>query len=183
MKLVDSFLDVVKVFNLKKFEDERGFFVEQFHSSRYKNFQINDRFVQDNQSRSQKNVLRGLHFTINNNQSQMMTVARGEVFDVVVDVRPNSKTFGKYKSFILSDEGPQQIYMPHGFAHGFCVLSEYADLIYKASKLYDSNDEYGILWNDEDISIDWPISNPVISDRDLMHGSLRDYKIFLKSEN
>ena len=178
MRVVDNFLDKVFIYDLKKFEDDRGFFIEKYHKERYSEFGIDSTFVQDNQSRSIKNVLRGLHFTINNPQAQMMTVSRGKVFDVVVDVRPKSETFGNYKSFILSDEGPQQIFMPHGFAHGFCVLSEYADLIYKATKLYDPNDEFGIKWNDPDININWPIDKPIISDRDLEHPSLEEYKIF-----
>lgn len=178
MEIVDNFLEKVFVFKLRKFEDERGFFIEKYHEQRYAELGIDSKFIQDNQSRSKKNVLRGLHFTINNPQAQMMTVSRGKVFDVVVDVRPKSKTFGNYKSFILSDEGPQQIFMPHGFAHGFCVLSEYADLIYKATKLYDPNDEFGIKWNDPDININWPLDKPIISDRDLEHPSLEEYKIF-----
>tara|TARA_B100000242_G_C43049756_1_gene490348 strand:+ start:140 stop:685 length:546 start_codon:yes stop_codon:yes gene_type:complete len=175
MNLVNKFLDEVLIFNLKKYEDNRGFFLEKYHQHRYSTYGINMEFVQDSQSRSLKNVLRGLHLTINKPQSQLMTVVRGKVFDVVVDIRKNSKTFGKYKGFILSDEGPQQILIPHGFAHGFCVLSEYADLVYKTTKLYDSDDEYGIVWNDSDIGIDWPIDNPIISNRDLNHGSLNDY--------
>lgn len=175
MKLVESFLNEVKVFSLSKFEDNRGFFLEKYHIERYSSFGINDNFVQDNHSRSNKDVIRGLHFTINNPQSQLMTVMSGEVFDVVVDVRVGSKTFGQHKSFILSDKGPQQIYMSNGFAHGFCVLSDTADLHYKVSKFYDHDDEFGIAWDDEDININWPSVNPEISPRDLLHPKLKDF--------
>ncbi len=175
MNLIDTFVDKVKVFSLNKYEDKRGFFLEKYHKERYASFGIFDDFLQDNHSRSKKNVIRGLHFTVNNPQSQLMTVINGTVFDVVVDVRKNSPTFGQHKSFILSDKGPQQIYMPHGFAHGFCVLSESADLHYKTSKLYQGEDEMGIRWNDEDINIEWPTKNPQISERDLNHLYLKDF--------
>ena len=175
MKIVESFLDEVFVFSLDRYSDDRGFFVETYQSERYIEFGINENFVQDNQSRSSKNVLRGLHFTINNEQSQLMTVLRGEVFDVVVDVRPTSLTFGHWRGFNLSDSGPQQIYMPHGFAHGFCVLSDFADLHYKVSKNYNHQDEAGIIWSDPLINIEWPIKNPIISDRDNQHKCLNEF--------
>lgn len=175
MRQVNNFLDEVKIFSLDKYEDNRGFFLEKYHKKKHSDFGIDDVFVQDNQSRSNKNVIRGLHFTLNNPQSQMMTVMRGEVFDVVVDLRLDSETFGQHKSFILSDEGPQQIYMPNGFAHGFCVLSDIADLHYKVSKLYNHEDEFGIAWDDEDININWPSVNPEISPRDLLHPKLKDF--------
>lgn len=175
MNLIDTFVNVVKVFSLNKYEDNRGFFLEKYHRKRYASFEIHDEFLQDNHSRSKKDVIRGLHFTVNNPQAQLMTVINGSVFDVVVDVRKDSPAFGQHKSFILSDKGPQQIYMPHGFAHGFCVLSDVADLHYKASKFYQSGDERGILWCDEDINIRWPIDNPEISARDSMHPSLQEF--------
>ena len=175
MKLVDTFLDEVKIFSLDKFEDDRGFFLEKYHNNRYEQYGIYDNFIQDNHSRSKKNVLRGLHFTINNPQSQLMTVITGQVFDVVVDVRPNSKTFGEHASYLLCDEGPQQIFMPNGFAHGFCVISDVADLHYKVSKLYSHEDERGIIWNDKTIDINWPIKNPIISNRDLKHQTLNSF--------
>ncbi len=181
MILVDTFLEEIKVFNLDKYEDNRGFFLEKYHKKRYSSFGIYDDFLQDNHSRSRKDVIRGLHCTINNPQSQLMTVINGSVFDVVVDVRKNSTTFGHYKSFILSDKGPQQIYMPHGFAHGFCVLSESTDLHYKTSKLYKSEDERGIHWNDKEINISWPIESPLISFRDSMHPTLQEFLLDLNS--
>ena len=175
MKIIKSFLDEVIIFSLDHHADARGFFVETFQANRYVDFGIKETFVQDNQSRSLKNVLRGLHFTVNNEQSQLMTVLRGRVFDVVVDVRPHSSTFGYWKGFNLCDTGPQQIYMPHGFAHGFCVLSDFADLHYKVSKKYNHEDEAGIIWSDPSINIDWPIENPIVSDRDNKHKSLNEF--------
>lgn len=155
------------------FEDQRGFFLETYEESRYGKFGILDKFVQDNHSRSKKNVLRGLHFTKRNSQAQIVTVIRGAVFDVVVDIRKDSPTWGQWFGVELSDQGLRQIYMPHGFAHGFCVLSDYADLHYKVSHFYDASDEGGLIWDDSEVKIDWPIDNPIISDRDLLHSDLR----------
>jgi len=155
-----------------RFEDARGFFLESFEQERYRALGITEDFVQDNHSRSRKNVLRGLHFTRNKPQTQIVTVMRGRIFDVVVDIRKDSPTFGKWFGTELSDEGPRQIYMAHGFAHGFCVLSDWADLYYKVSQRYDPSDEGGLIWNDGEVKIDWPIKDPVISERDLGHHAL-----------
>jgi dTDP-4-dehydrorhamnose 3,5-epimerase len=125
-------------------------------------------------SRSTRGVLRGLHFTKSKPQAQIVTVMRGRIFDVVVDIRKDSPTFGKWFGTELSDEGPRQVYMAHGFAHGFCVLSDYADLHYKVSHRYDPNDEGGLIWNDDEVKIDWPIKNPLISDRDMGHRKLEE---------
>ena len=155
------------------FQDERGFFLESYEQERYQAMGMMEDFVQDNHSRSARNVLRGLHFTRRNPQAQILTVMRGNIFDVVVDIRKDSPTFGKWFGVELSDEGIRQMYMPHGFAHGFCVLSEYADLHYKVSQRYDSNDEGGLCWNDPDVGVEWPVCTPVISDRDRNHPLLR----------
>lgn len=159
-------LDGLLVIEPKSFQDERGFFLETYQAQRYFDAGIVDVFVQDNHSRSQKNVLRGLHFTKNKPQAQIVTVIRGKVFDVVVDIRKNSPTFGQWFGTELSSEGTRQIYMPHGFAHGFCVLSECADLHYKVSQRYDPTDDGGLIWNDDQIKIDWPIKNPIVSLKD-----------------
>ena len=173
MKIVAQPFVGVMVLEPDRFEDERGFFLESFEQERYGALGISDDFIQDNHSRSRKNVLRGLHFTRNRPQAQIVTVMRGRIFDVVVDIRKDSPTFGKWFGAELSDEGPQQIYMAHGFAHGFCVLSDYADLHYKVSQRYDQNDDGGLHWNDPDIGIEWPVSAPVISGRDRGHPSLQ----------
>ena len=148
--------------------------MESFEQQRYRELGIVENFVQDNHSRSMKNVLRGLHYTRNKPQAQIVTVMRGRIFDVVVDIRKDSPTFGKWFGTELSDEGPRQVYMAHGFAHGFCVLSDWADLHYKVSQRYDPNDEAGLIWNDSDVKIDWPIKGPVISERDARHRALVD---------
>jgi len=173
MKVSKCHLDGVYLIEPLIYNDERGFFLEIFEQERYRELGIVEDFVQENHSRSNKNVLRGLHFTINRPQSQIVTVIRGRIFDVVVDIRKDSPTFGKWFGTELSDEGPRQIYMAHGFAHGFCVLSDYADLHYKVSQKYNLSNERGLIWNDVDIKIDWPIKDPVISERDSRHRTLQ----------
>jgi dTDP-4-dehydrorhamnose 3,5-epimerase len=156
------------------FRDDRGFFLESFQVRRYRALGITDDFVQDNHSRSEMRVLRGLHFQVKNSQAQIVTVMRGRVFDVAVDLRRGSATFGRWYGIELSESGPRQLYMPRGFAHGFCVLSEAADLHYKVSGFYDPEDEGGVVWNDPDIAIQWPVGAPVLSSRDRSYPKLRD---------
>ena len=149
------------------YKDERGYFLETFKKNSYlKNLDIKYDFVQDNQSYSQKNILRGLHFQKNNPQGKLVRVSRGTVFDVVVDIRKNSETFGKWESFILSDDNFLQLWVPPGFAHGFLSLTGNTILQYKCTDYYDPNDEHTIIWNDDDLNIDWPISNPKVSQKD-----------------
>jgi dTDP-4-dehydrorhamnose 3,5-epimerase len=156
------------------FRDERGFFLETFHAERYRENGIVDAFMQDNHSRSRQGVLRGLHFQVKFPQAQIVTVIRGRVFDAAVDLRPDSASFGRWYGIELSDEGPRQLYMAAGFAHGFCVLSEFADLHYKVSRLYDHGDEGGLIWSDADVGIRWPIGNPIVSQRDSAYPKLRE---------
>ncbi len=141
-------------------------FSRRFPSRGIAIWEIADDFVQENHSRSSKGILRGLHFTVRRPQAQLVTVMRGKVFDVGVDLRPGSKTFGRWFGAELSDEGPCQMYMPPGFAHGFCVLSDVADLHYMVSCIYDHSDEGGLRWNDPEIGIRWPLERPIISERD-----------------
>ncbi len=156
------------------FRDERGFFLESFQCHRYQAAGIPDNFVQDNQSRSRKGVLRGLHFQILRPQAQIVTVMHGRIFDVAVDLRLNSSTFGAWFGAVLSEDGPRQMYMAPGFAHGFCVLSDVADVHYKVSRIYDHTDEGGVLWNDPDIGVDWPVDTPNVAARDAAYPKLRD---------
>jgi dTDP-4-dehydrorhamnose 3,5-epimerase len=156
------------------FRDERGFFIESFQYARYKAAGIVDSFVQDNQSRSVKDVLRGLHFQIRRPQAQIVTVMQGSIVDVAVDLRPNSSTFGRWFGAKLSEDGPRQMYMTSGFAHGFCVLSDVADVHYKVSRNYDHADEGGVLWNDPDIGINWPVDVPHLSARDSAYPMLHE---------
>lgn len=174
MKVVTCPLDGVLLIEPKRFGDERGFFLECFERERYLAAGILEEFVQDNQSRSARNVLRGLHFTRTKPQAQILTVMRGRIFDVLVDVRPGSATRGQWFGTALSDGGLCQVYMPHGFAHGFCVLSDYADLHYKVSQQFDAADERGVRWDDPDIGIQWPVRDPIVSGRDRKHPLLRD---------
>ncbi len=165
---IEGFLIV----ELNCFEDERGFFLETYQEEKYQAAGIVDKFVQDNQSRSVKGVIRGMHFQVQRPQAQIVTVMRGSVFDVGVDLRQNSKTFGKWHAVELSDIGERQVYMAPGIAHGFCVLSDYADLHYKVSRLYDPEDECGLIWNDSDVNIKWPITKPTIHSRDISYMGL-----------
>jgi len=152
----------------KVFPDDRGFFMEMFQSSSFKQNGISDQFIQDNFSHSTKDALRGLHFQKNPKaQSKLVTALRGEIFDVAVDIRKNSPTFGKWTSAILSEQNHRFLYIPQGFAHGFCVLSNDADVFYKVNNEYSVEDDRGILWSDPEIAIKWPITNPVLSKKDL----------------
>ena len=153
-------------------KDDRGFFLETYQEDIYKAAGITDKFVQDNQSRSIKGVIRGMHFQVNRPQAQIVTIMRGSVFDVGVDLRRNSPTFGKWHGVELSDVGQRQVYMAPGIAHGFCVLSDLADLHYKVSRFYDPDDECGMVWNDSEVNIDWPSITPLIHQRDATYQSL-----------
>lgn len=166
MRIEQTGLEGLLVIEPKCFGDERGFFLENYHRPRYRDAGITEEFVQDNHSRSVGGVLRGMHFQVQRPQAQIVTVMHGRIFDVAVDLRQNSKTFKQWFGVELSDRGPRQIYMAPGFAHGFCVLSDVADLHYKVSRIYDHGDEGGLHWNDPDIGIRWPNQNPIVSARD-----------------
>ncbi|MDC0155194.1 dTDP-4-dehydrorhamnose 3,5-epimerase [Nitrosopumilus sp.] len=152
------------------FNDERGYFFENFNHSSFKNRNNNPidlNFIQENFSKSKKHVIRGLHFQKNPKaQAKLVTAVSGEIFDVAVDLRKNSLTYGKWVSEILSETNHKSLYIPEGFAHGFCVLSEGANVVYKINREYSPNHEQGIIWNDPDIDISWPISEPIISEKD-----------------
>ena len=146
------------------FRDPRGFFLETFHARKYREGGIPWDFVQDNHSRSQRGTLRGLHAQRTRPQGKLVRAVRGEIFDVAVDIRPGSKTFGKWVGHTLSDDNFRQLFVPPGFAHGFCVLSEIAEVEYKCTDFYDQADEVGVLWNS--VGIDWPVREPLLSARD-----------------
>ena len=167
LNVIETELDGVLVIEPKSFGDARGFFLETFQVERYRKLAgIDLPFVQDNHSRSRRGVLRGLHAQRQHPQGKLVRVARGEVFDVAVDINPASKTFGTWVGVTLSDENHRQLWIPPGYAHGFVVLSEVADFEYKCTELYHPKDEIGLIWNDPEVGIDWPIRNPVISDKD-----------------
>ena len=138
------------------FGDGRGYFMETYNYNDFKEAGLDMIFVQDNQSKSKKGVLRGLHFQKQNPQGKLVRVIKGEVFDVAVDLRKNSKTFGKWRGIVLSAENKKQFYVPEGFAHGFLVLSVEAEFVYKCTRFYDPSDEGGLMWNDPEIGIEWP---------------------------
>lgn len=167
MKVIKTKIKDLVIVEPKVFGDERGFFYELFQAERYDRVGIEAKFVQDNRSRSSKGVLRGLHFQKTKPQGKLVTVTEGEVYDVAVDLRPNSVTFGQYESIILSGKNRLQFYVPPGFAHGFCVLSDIADFQYKCTDYYDPADESGLLWNDPTLQIPWPLNAPLLSDKDM----------------
>ncbi|MFO7748504.1 MAG: dTDP-4-dehydrorhamnose 3,5-epimerase [Desulfobacteraceae bacterium] len=148
------------------FGDERGYFLETWQQQRYQENGIRCSFVQDNHSRSARGVVRGLHYQLAHPQAKLIHVVRGTIFDVAVDIRQDSSTFGRWTGHILSEENHHQLFVPQGFAHGFSVLSSRADVMYKCSDYYTPGDEYGILYNDPDLAIDWKVDGPVVSHKD-----------------
>ena len=175
MNVVKTELHDCVIIEPKLFGDERGFFLETFQAERYADLAgITLPFVQDNHSRSSNAVLRGLHYQKTKPQGKLVRVVRGEVYDVAVDIRQGSPTFGQWEGVILSEENKRQFWVPPGFAHGFLVLSGTADFEYKCTEYYDPSDEGSIVWNDPDIDISWPISNPVLSNKDKNAATLAD---------
>lgn len=151
----------------KLFSDDRGFFLESFKTSDFLSIGIDKKFVQDNFSHSIRGVIRGLHFQRTPKaQAKLVTALKGEIFDVAADIRKNSPTYGKWIGEILSESNHKLLYIPEGFAHGFCVLSEEADVLYKVSNEYSSEHEEGIIWSDPKLNIQWPITKPIVSDKD-----------------
>ena len=167
MKVTKSKLPEVLLIEPEVFGDKRGYFAETYNKNRFFEAGIKSDFVLDDISKSVKGTLRGLHYQHPHSQEKLIWVNSGEIFDVVVDIRKGSNTFGKWVSFILSDENHHQLFIPHGFAHGFCVLSEEATLSYKCSDFYHPETEHGVIWNDPEINIDWPIQDATFSKRDL----------------
>ena len=176
MNVIKTNIDGVVIIEPKVFGDERGFFLETFQAERYKEFAgINMPFVQDNHSRSGKNVLRGLHFQKTNPQGKLVRVVRGEVFDVVVDIRKGSHTYGQWAGAILSEENKRQFWVPPGLAHGFVVLSDVADFEYKCTDYYDPADEGCLMWNDPAVGIEWPEGiEPILSAKDQVGQTLAE---------
>jgi len=159
----------------KVFEDERGFFMETYKMPDFVTAGVKANFVQDNHSRSTKGILRGLHYQ---NppfaQAKLVRAVKGEIFDVAVDIRTDSPTWGKWIGVILSEENKNILYVPETFAHGFCVLSEVAEVIYKTTNVYSAEAEAGIIWNDEDLNIEWPVKEPILSEKDKKLPALKD---------
>lgn len=175
-------IEGLKVIEPAVFGDARGYFMETYNYNDFAEAGIDCQFVQDNQSVSKKGVLRGLHFQINYPQDKLVRVVNGEVFDVAVDLREGSKTFGKWYGVLLSAENKKQFFVPKNFAHGFIVLSEEAEFCYKVTDFYHPNDEGGILWNDAEVGVEWPMpegmtaADLILSDKDKVQKSFAEYK-------
>jgi len=176
-----TFIDGVVIVDVKKYGDNRGYFMETYKRPDFVAGGITCDFVQDNQSSSTKGVLRGLHFQIEHPQAKLVRVVRGSVFDVAVDLRPGSETWGKWEGVVLTAENCRQLFIPRGFAHGFLVLSDEAEFCYKCDDIYHPGDEGGLMWNDPEIGIEWPAldgddvfdsSKIILSDKDYLHPSL-----------
>jgi len=159
------------------FGDDRGYFMESWSQQRYRDIGIKHDFVQSNVSKSQQGVLRGLHFQNPKPQGKLVYVLEGEVFDVAVDIRHGSPTFGQYETIVLSADNHKQFYVPEGFAHGFCVLSESATFCYMCTNYYNADADASIAWNDTDINIDWPLKSPRLSEKDSIALKLKDFDV------
>ncbi len=176
MKIKQLSIEDVLIIEPDVFEDNRGFFMEMYHHQRYSDFLKDCIFVQDNLSFSKKYTLRGLHFQVKHPQAKLIQVISGEVFDVAVDIRQDSPTFGQWVGAHLSDKNRHQFFIPEGFAHGFCVLSQTAHVLYKCTDMYFPEDDKGILWSDPEIDIDWPAKTPILSEKDKQLPRLSDMK-------
>jgi dTDP-4-dehydrorhamnose 3,5-epimerase len=172
MKLIPTSLPGVSIIEPRVFRDERGFFLETYHAQRYREAGLDVAFVQDNHSRSTRGTLRGLHWQAERPQGKLVRVLVGEIYDVAVDIRPDSPTFGQWVGFTLSADNFRQAWIPPGFAHGFCVTSEVAEVEYKCTDFYDPPSERGLIWNDPEVAIAWPIQDPILSERDKNHPRL-----------
>ncbi|MDQ0917605.1 dTDP-4-dehydrorhamnose 3,5-epimerase [Paenibacillus sp. V4I5] len=176
MEIMKTKLDGVLIIKTSFSEDNRGFFMESYNESIFQKFNIDNKFVQDNHSLSiSKGVIRGLHYQLNPKaQTKLIRVIAGSIFDVVVDIRKTSVTFGNWVGTILSKENKHQLLVPKGFAHGFCTLEPNTEVLYKVDEFYSSEHDYGIKWDDPAIGIEWPTSTPLLSDRDKLHPLLKD---------
>ncbi|ETR74362.1 MAG: dTDP-4-dehydrorhamnose 3,5-epimerase [Candidatus Magnetoglobus multicellularis str. Araruama] len=175
MKVIKTSIPEVMVIETDIYSDERGYFRETHHDLRYATNCIESSFVQDNLSYSKKDVLRGLHFQQESPQGKLITPIQGRIFDVAVDVRPDSQTFGQWVGIELSDNNRKQLYIPEGFAHGFCVLSDEAYVHYKCTARYNPGDEMGLKWDDPTLGIVWPVAQPIISQKDKQNMDFKSY--------
>ncbi|MBF8982112.1 dTDP-4-dehydrorhamnose 3,5-epimerase [Lutibacter sp. B2] len=179
-KFIETEIKDLYIVETKVFGDSRGYFMETYNAKDFKEEGLNMCFVQDNQSKSKKGVLRGLHFQYKYPQGKLVRVTKGKVFDVAVDLRKNSKTLGKWYGVILSEENKRQFYIPERFAHGFLVLSEEVEFVYKCTDFYHHEDEDGILWNDSELGINWPLDKVdeiILSEKDKKWKTLKETKL------
>ena len=181
MKFTSTVIPDILLVEPHAYQDERGFFMETFRSDEFKSAGINVDFVQDNHSKSKFHSLRGLHYQIRNSQAKLVRVVKGEIFDVAVDLRRNSRTFGEWVGSHLSAENKLQMWIPEGFAHGFYVLSDWAEVLYKASDYYSPQWERTLIWNDPQVKIDWPlrkVTDPIVSKKDAQGSTLNTADLF-----
>jgi dTDP-4-dehydrorhamnose 3,5-epimerase len=174
MKVLACSLEGIYIIEPAVYGDARGFFTETYNAKRYSAAGFTQSFVQDNLSFSVRGTLRGLHYQYPHDQAKLVMAVKGEIFDVAVDIRRGSPRFGQWIGVHLSEDNKRQVFIPEGFAHGFCVLSETAMVTYKCSDLYHPDSEGGLIWNDPDLAIEWPVKDPIISDKDRRNGYLRD---------
>ena len=172
MRLVETSLPGVLLVEPRVFGDERGFFYESYNVERFAAHGLPTEWKQDNHSRSRRGVLRGLHYQLRRPQGKLVTCTRGEVWDVAVDIRRGSPHFGRWVGVHLSGDRPQYLWIPPGFAHGFCVLSEVADFLYKCTDVYQADDDRGVLWSDPSLGIEWPVADPALSPKDTLYLTL-----------
>ncbi|RBW68882.1 dTDP-4-dehydrorhamnose 3,5-epimerase [Bacillus taeanensis] len=179
MNIIETKLSGVKIIEPKVFGDHRGFFTESYSEKVFYEAGIDYKFIQDNHSLSvEAGVLRGLHYQLNPKaQTKLVRVATGAIYDVVVDIRKSSSTFGQWVGVILSESNKRQLLVPKGFAHAFCTITPNTNVLYKVDEYYSPEDDRGILWNDPELGIDWPISNPILSEKDSKHPLLKDAEI------
>ncbi len=176
MKIIDTFIEGLKIIEPDVFKDNRGYFYESYNEKRFFDAGLTMKFVQDNESMSQKDVVRGLHFQLPPySQGKLIRVIQGEVMDVAVDLRKNSPTYGKHYSIVLSSENKLMFYIPEGFAHGFKTMKDNTIFSYKCTNLYNKASESGIIWNDDSLQIDWNIENPILSDKDKVNQRFEDF--------
>jgi dTDP-4-dehydrorhamnose 3,5-epimerase len=176
MKIIETFICGLKVVELNVYKDSRGFFVERFNKKIFQELGLPAEYFQDNFSHSSPNVIRGLHFQNNPSQAKLVGCTRGKIFDVAVDLRRDSKTFGKHFALELTDQNGLMLFIPNNFAHGFCVIgNEPADVIYKVDEPYSKAGEGGIIYNDDTLKINWPVKNPIISDKDMELPTFKEY--------
>lgn len=174
MHIIETKIPGVLILEPTVYSDARGDFFECFHAEKYPHQGLPAKFVQDNFSRSKKNVVRGLHYQLTNAQGKLIWITQGKIFDVVADVRRGSPTFGQWLGITLSADKQQQVYIPPGLAHGFCALTDNVNFYYKCTDYYQPNSERGILWSDTDLNIPWPVTNPILSDKDKLNPTLKD---------
>jgi dTDP-4-dehydrorhamnose 3,5-epimerase len=174
LKVINTELPEVVIIEPTVFTDDRGFFLESYHAEQFREAGLPERWVQDNHSRSSRGVLRGLHFQEPNPQAKLVRCTRGSMWDVAVDIRVGSPTFGKWVGVELTEDNRRMLYVPSGFAHGFCALSDACDVLYKCTALYDRASDRGVVWNDPDLAIRWPIAEPRLSAKDAKAPRLKD---------